>query len=150
MPSQVWPLAIPWTVTHQATLSWDSPGKTTGVDCHFLVQGIFLTQGLNLGLLNCQVASLPLTPPKKPYFRERELVTQLCPTLHNPMDCSPPGSSVHGIPQARILQWVAIPFSRGSSRPRDQTQVSHIVGRFFTIWATGRNLYFTEVVRRKK
>ena len=52
------------------------------------------------------------------------------------MDCSPPGSSVHGIIQARILEWVAIPFSRGSSWPRDQTWVSCIAGRFFTIWAT--------------
>ena len=51
------------------------------------------------------------------------------------MDCSPPGFSVHGILQARILEWIAIPFSRGSSQPRDQTQVSHITGRFFTIWA---------------
>ena len=47
------------------------------------------------------------------------LVTQLCPTLCNPMDCSQLGSSVHGILQARILEWVAISFSRGSSQPRD-------------------------------
>ena len=52
------------------------------------------------------------------------------------MDCSQPGSSVHGIFQARILEWVAIPFSRGSSQPRNQTWVSHISGRFFTVWAT--------------
>ena len=52
------------------------------------------------------------------------------------MDCSPPGSSVHGILQARILEWVAIPSSRGSSQPRDWTLVSGIAGRFFTIWAT--------------
>ena len=58
-----------------------------------------------------------------------------CPTLCDFIDCSPPGSSVHGILQARILEWGAIPFSRGSSRPRDRTQVSHIAGRFFTIWA---------------
>ena len=51
------------------------------------------------------------------------------------MDCSPPGSSVHGIFQARILEWVSIPFSRESSRPRDWTQVSHIAERFLTIWA---------------
>ena len=50
----------------------------------------------------------------------------------DPMDCSPPGSSVHEILQARILEWVAILFSRGSTRPRDQTHVSYIVGRFFT------------------
>ena len=64
------------------------------------------------------------------------LVAQLCSTLCDPMDCSPQGSSVHGIPQARILEWVAISFSEGSSRPRDQTLVSCIAGRRFTLWAT--------------
>ena len=53
-----------------------------------------------------------------------------------PKDCSPPGSPVHGILQTRILEWVSIPFSRGSSRPRDWTQVFHMIGRFFTIWAS--------------
>ena len=60
------------------------------------------------------------------------LVTQSCPTLCNPMDCSPPGSSVHEIFQARILEWVAISFSRESSQPRDQTWVSCTAGKFFT------------------
>ena len=60
-------------------------------------------------------------------------VTQLCPTLCDPMDCSLPGSSIHGIFQTRVLEWVAISFSRGSSRPRDQTQVSRIAGRLFTV-----------------
>ena len=64
------------------------------------------------------------------------LVSQPCPTLCNPMDCSPPGLSVRGILQTRILEWVAIPSSRGSSQPRDRIQVSHIVGGFFTDWAT--------------
>ena len=64
------------------------------------------------------------------------LVAQLCLILCNPMDCSLPGSSVHGILQARILECVAIPFSRESSRPRDQTQISCIRGRVFTVWAT--------------
>ena len=63
------------------------------------------------------------------------LVAQSCLTLCIPLDCSPPGSSVHGILQARILEWVAMPSSRGSSQLRDQTQVSHIAGGFFTIWA---------------
>ena len=54
----------------------------------------------------------------------------------NPMDYSPPASSVHGILQARILEWVTIPFSRGSSGPSDQTLISCIAGGFFTIWAT--------------
>ena len=57
-------------------------------------------------------------------------VAQLCLTLCDPMDCGPPSSSVYGILQARILEWVAISFSRGSSRPRDWTRVSCIVGRF--------------------
>ena len=58
--------------------------------------------------------------------------TQSCPTLCSLMDCNPPGSSVHGILQARILEWVAIPFSRRSSQPRDQTWVSGSAGGFFT------------------
>ena len=62
------------------------------------------------------------------------LVTQSCLTLCDPMGCSPPGSSVHGILQTRILEWVAIPFSRGSSQTRDRIQVPCITGRFFTIW----------------
>ena len=64
------------------------------------------------------------------------LVAQSCPTLCDPVDCSPPGSSAHGILQARILEGVAISFSRGSSRPRDPTQVSCIAGRHFNLWAT--------------
>ena len=66
---------------------------------------------------------------------ERE-VAQSCPTLCDPVDCSLPGSSVHGIFQARVLEWVAISFSWGSSRPRDWTQVSRTAGRHFTVWAT--------------
>ena len=63
-------------------------------------------------------------------------VTQPCPTLCNPMDCSLPGSLVHGTFQARIPEWAAISFSRGSSQPRDWTRVSCIAGRRFTVWAT--------------
>ena len=65
-------------------------------------------------------------------------VAQSCLTICNPMYCSLPGSSVHGILQARILEWVAISFSRGSSQPTDWTQVSRIVDRCFTIWARAR------------
>ena len=65
---------------------WDSPGKNTGVGCHFLLQ--------------CRKV------------KSESEVTQSCPTLHNPMDCSPPGSSIHGIFQARVLEWVAIAFSQ--------------------------------------
>ena len=63
-------------------------------------------------------------------------VFQSCLTLCNPTDGSPPGSSVHGILEARTLEWVAIPFSRGSSSSRGRTWVSCIAGRFFTVWAT--------------
>ena len=59
-----------------------------------------------------------------------------CVQLCDAMDCSLPGSSVHGILQTRILEWVVIPFSRGSSQSRNQTPVSHFAGRFFTIWVT--------------
>ena len=62
-------------------------------------------------------------------------VAQSCLTLCDPMDCSLPGSSIHGIFQTRILKWVAISFSRESSQLRDQTQVSCIAGRLLTIWA---------------
>ena len=64
---------------------WDSPGKNTGVGCHFLLQ--------------CMKV------------KSESEVAQLCPTLSDPMDCSPPGSSVHGIFQARVLEWGAIAFS---------------------------------------
>ena len=63
-------------------------------------------------------------------------VTQSCPIICNPMDCSLPGSSIRGIFQAGVLEWGAISSFRGSSWPRDQTQVSHIVSRCFTVWAT--------------
>ena len=62
-------------------------------------------------------------------------VTQLCLTLFNPMDCSLPGSSVHGILQARILEWIAISYSRGSFQPRDWTHVS-------SISCTGRQIHY--------
>ena len=63
-------------------------------------------------------------------------VAQSCPTLRDPMDSSQPISSIRGIFQARVLEWVAISFSRGSSWPRDLTWVSRIVDRRFTVWAT--------------
>ena len=63
-------------------------------------------------------------------------VAQSCRTLCDPVDCNLPGSFVHGILQARILEWVAISFSRGSSRPRDWTRVSRLAGRHSNFWAT--------------
>ena len=69
-------------------------------------------------------------------WKVKVLVTQSCLTLCNSMDCSPPGSSLHGILQARKLEWITIPFSREPSRPKDWTWVSCIAGRFFTFWVT--------------
>ena len=63
-------------------------------------------------------------------------VAHLCLTICDPMDCNLPGSSAHGIFQARALECIAIFFCKGSSRPRDRSQVSHIAGRCFTVWAT--------------
>ena len=77
----------PETAAHQAPRPWDSPGKSTGVGCHFLLQ--------------CMKV------------KSQSEVTQSCPTLSNLIDCSLPGSSVHGIFQARVLEWGAIAFSDG-------------------------------------
>ena len=81
------------------------------------------------------------------------LVAQSCPTLCVPVDCSLPGSSVHGILQERILEWVAISFCRGSSQSRDRNRVFCIAGRFFTIWATRKaynavKVYSTQYVSK--
>ena len=70
------------------------------------------------------------------HYSLRVLVAQSCPTLCSLMDSSLLGSSVHGIFQARILEWVAIAFSRGSSWPKNRTQVSCIADRFFIVWTT--------------
>ena len=78
---------------------WDPPGKNTGVGCHFLLQ--------------CMKV------------KSESEVAQSCLIPSDPMDCSLPGSSVHGILQTRILEWVAMPSSRGSSTPRDQTWVEN-------------------------
>ena len=77
--------ATPEMAAHQAPLSWDSPGKNTGLGCHFLLQ--------------CMKV------------KSESEIAQSCPTLSDPMDCSLPGSSVHGIFQARVLEWGAIAFS---------------------------------------
>jgi len=81
----------------------------------------------------------PLTKEKLQAAKEFEWVSEWSRSVVSdcdPMDCSPPGSSIHGILQARILEWVAISFSRGSSQSRDWTQVSHTAGRRFNLWAT--------------
>ena len=129
---------------------WDFPSKSSGVGCHFLLQGIFPTQGLNPSLLHRKQMLYPLSKTtEKTIALTRQTfvgkvmsllfnmltrfgiaflprssvqfssVAQSCPALCDPMDCSPPGSTIHGILQARVLEWGAISFSRGSSQPRD-------------------------------
>ena len=91
---------------------WDSPGKNTGVGCHFLLQ--------------CMKV------------KSESEVTQLCPTLRDPMDCNLPGSSIHGIFQARVLEWGAIAFSRRSSIESAKTRLGadcgsdheHLIAKF--------------------
>ena len=111
---------------------WDSLGKNTRVDCHTLFQGIFPAQGSNLHLMSTCIGRWVLYHLR--YLGNK--VAQSCLTLHDSRDCSLPGSCVHGLFQTRILEWVAMPFSRGSSQPGDRTQVSHMAGGFFTSRAT--------------
>ena len=85
-----------------------------------------------------------------PFLLLKEMkVSQSCPTLCDPMDSSLAGSSVHRILQARILEWEAVPFSRGSSQPRRRTQVSQIAGGFFTICATREALDSVFIPRQR-
>ena len=104
----------PWTVAYQAPLSMGFSGKSAGVDCHFLRQGIFQTQGSNLGLPLCEQTLYRLSHQGNWKLHNR--VNQLLPACmlnHSvvsdslrPYGRSPPGSSVHGILQARILEWL--------------------------------------------
>ena len=114
--------ATPWTAAHWGyPRPWDSPGKNTGVGCHFLLQ--------------CMEV------------KSESEVAQLCPTLSDPMDCSLPDSSVHGIFQARVLEWVAIAFSlvglkkAGASLPV-QAKNTHIFSRK-TVGKDGETSFLT-------
>ena len=118
-------------------------GTTNSMD----MRGERVQKGLVLAF---QCSGLGLTPiasaenswpyPLPSLLKESE-VTQSCPTLCDPVDYSLPGSSIHGIFQARMLEWVAISFSRRSSQPRDWSPVSCIAGRHFTLWASREVLY---------
>ena len=92
--------ATPWTAAHQAPRPRDSPGKNTGVGCHFLLQCRKVKS-------ESEVAQSRLTPS-------------------DPMDCSPPGSTVHGIFQARVLEWVAIAFSNHTSNSESDQRNTYL------------------------
>ena len=118
---------LSWTVAARLLCPWGFSGKNTGVGCHFLSQGIFLTQGWIPW-----AGYLPSEPQETlGVCKLCVKVTRLCPSLCDLMDYR-----VHGILQARILEWVVVPFSGRSSQPRDRTQVSSIAGGFFTFRAT--------------
>ena len=92
---------------------WDSPGKNTGVGCHFLLQ--------------------------RRKVRSESQVAQSCPTLCDPMDCSLPGSSVHGIFQERVVEWGAITFSRDLPRPGTKPLSPALASGFFTTGSADRS-----------
>ena len=122
--------ATPWTVAPQAPLSMEFSRQEHWSGLPFPSPRDLPYPGIKPGSPAWRVGSLPLAPGKP--------VLELCishSVMSNscyPMDCNLPGSSVHGILHARALEWVAIPFSRGSSQPRDGTHVSCIAGGFFT------------------
>ena len=128
---------------------WTLSGLWTGINrkqdivfhrsasAYQLQEAVFLWQfGWNFGSVLWFFWSLSNSEKSTADFGGKKKVTQSCPTLCNPMDCGLPGSSVHGILQARILEWVAILSSSGFSQCRDRTWVSCFADRFFTIWAT--------------
>ena len=124
------------------SLPVESPGKpkNTGVDSLSLLQRIFPTQESYQGLLNCRQILHPLSCQGSPRQYHAHFIKVCTPnflcacaqslqlglTVCDPVDCSPPGSSIHGILHARTLEWVAMPSSRGSSRPGDRTHVSYV------------------------
>ena len=129
---EIWVWSLGWEdplergkATHSSILAWRIPWTVQSVGSQRVRHGwatftlLHREQSISLFLLKVKVK-----------------VAQLCPALCNPMDCSLPGSSVHGILQARILEWVAVPFSGRSSQLRDRTQVSRTTGGFFTTWAS--------------
>ena len=123
-----------WTVWTRHPLSPPRPrsGGQTGLDRGQAPATPGGAQGFLLG-----ITCLPFHVSRAAFRKGKEsAVAQSCLILCDPTDCSLPASSVYGIFQARVLEWAAISFSRGSSWPKDQTRVSLIAGRHFTIWAT--------------
>ena len=130
--SCVWLFVSPWTVTHQASLSiTNSRGllKLMSIESYRKNYFCFFCLKRQLGIISIFKSS----PSVLSCVQVQMLVTQWCWILCNPIDCSPPGSSVHGILQARILEWVAISFCSWSSQSRNRTQVSSLAGRFYTL-----------------
>ena len=149
-------LCDPWTVAHQAPSSMGFSRQEYWSGLPFPSPGDLPDPGIEPRSPTLQADALTSAPPGKPGVYKVPLnsgvirshcsckshqcvseseseVTQLCPTLWDPVDYGLPGSSIHGILQARILEWVAISFSRESSQPRDRIWVSCIAGKHFTL-----------------
>ena len=144
--------ATSWTVQ---SMEFSRPGYWSGVGSLSLLQGDLPNPGIEPRSPILQAYSLPAEPQGKPKYKYYNIYliqayihmcvcAQLfhsCPTLCDPMDFRLPGSSLHGIFPARILEWVAMPSSRGSSWPSDQICVSCIASRFFTAEPPGKPIY---------
>ena len=115
-----WPVALPQRCR---VTKWKSMEGWCDMECR--TRGLLVWIPTDVSNLYCEHFCSDM------YLRPKVLFTQSCMTLCDPMDCSLPGSSVHEILQARTLEWVAMPFSRGSSQPRDRTYVSCFTGRYF-------------------
>ena len=165
------PTAVLWTAAHQAPLSMGFSRQEcwSGLSCPDFCyksmrilcihshrcersksKNIILIKGLPFGNSSGihrfpKVRYIRLYSVKINIMKGSDMVViQSCPTLCNPMDCSPPGSSVQGILQARILEWVAISFSKESSQPRDQSWVSCIAGSLYHLSHQGNSHYLVE------
>ena len=131
------PWRTPFPIWNQSVVPCPVLTVASWLACRFLRRQVRWSGNLlSIMLLIYYLSSISMCLSIKLKFKN---VSQLCPTLCNPMFCSPPGSSVHGFLQARTLDWVAVPSSRGCSPSRDWIHVSHIsslVSRFFTSSAT--------------
>ena len=128
--------ATSWSEPASLLCPWDFPRKNTGMGCHSPLRGIFLTHVSNPPHL-CLLHYRQILYPQNHLWVK---ITQLYLTLCDPMDYT-----VHGLLQARIVAWVTCLFSRGSSQLRDWTQVSCIVGGFFTSWAIKEALFMPQL-----
>ena len=153
MDKEIWCAAVHGVTKSQTRLSWATIlNWTKDIKCVVMCYGLnrkviqllysnllnnaqqWMLKALNKMLLNTRIVTWCKASPYRSSLIQTEVkvkLAHLCPTLYHPMD-----SIVHGILQARIVEWVAFPFSKGSSQPRGWTQVSHIAGGFFTSWAT--------------
>ena len=147
MHAHSYELPDPWTGNFgqrtSLTSAWLKLSQNYATSKTMSVQSLSISSLSQVGETWIAIWRLSLPPQVPSPSQVKVLVTQLCLTLCDPMDYSSMGSSVHGILQARILEWAAIPFSRGSSPSWNRTWVSCIAGRFLTVWATREAHFFT-------